>query len=300
MPVLTDADRERYRANGWVLLEGVFDTAELQPVLDALASRFPTGDEYHRNPDAYEHLRRSTIAGAQMWPTRDLTLDLLPVHPTLVAIAEDLIRTPDIALLRATYWAKYAGAADYEQHLHLDYPNQSLVVPDEDEMVSFFLFLSDVTAVDGPTKILPQPHGTPTAPDVPRYHRAESPDVYAREVDAPGPVGSVLAYGATVYHRGSALSASDAARLSLTYAYGVPHPWTGHQSWPRLGENPGTIAFLTAATPRQRELLGFPPVGDPYWTAEKVALVQRRYPEMDLSAYREGRPDAGSRGPAVS
>jgi hypothetical protein len=298
--VLTEAERAQYRGSGWLLLERVFDADELRPVLDALAARFPSGDEYYGHPDSYEHLRRSTIAGAQMWPTRDLTLDLLPVHPRLVDIAEDLVGTADLALLRATYWAKYAGAADYDQALHLDYPNQSLVVPDDDEMVSFFLFLSDVTAADGPTKILPQPSGTPPTPDIPRYHRADSPDVYAREIDAVGPIGSVLAYGATVYHRGSALQGARAHRLSLTYAYGVPRPWTGHQSWPRLGEHPGTIAFLTAATPRQRELLGFPPVGDAYWTDEKVALVQRRYPDMDLSPYRERRPDAGSRGPAVS
>lgn len=44
--------------------------------------------------------------------------------------------------------------------------------------------------------------------------------------------------------------------------------------------------FLVSATPRQRELVGFPAVGDPYWTEETLAGVQDRYPLMDMSPYR--------------
>jgi ectoine hydroxylase-related dioxygenase (phytanoyl-CoA dioxygenase family) len=296
--VLTEHQRATYDEQGWVVLDGVLAPDELAPVIAALANLFPTGDDYFRDPAAYAHLRGSGAAATKMWPTRDLVLDLLPKHPVLVALAEELVGSTDLRLLRSTYWAKYAGAADYDQSLHLDYPNQSLVVPDEDEMVSFFLFLSDVTADNGPTKILPRPHGARRAPDVPRYRRDEAADVYEHEQDALGTVGSVLAYDSAVYHRGSALRAERGYRLSLTYAYGVPRPWSGHQSWPRLGENPGTEAFLVAATPRQRTLLGFPAIDDPYWTDSTIDLVQRRYPAMDMSPYRP--QDAGSPGAAVS
>ena len=43
--------------------------------------------------------------------------------------------------------------------------------------------------------------------------------------------------------------------------------------------------FLTKATPRERELVGFPAPGDPYWNEESLAGVAARYPGMDMSPY---------------
>ncbi len=62
-----------------------------------------------------------------------------------------LLGTTDIRLLRAGFQAKYAGAADYEQVLHFDYPNHSLVMPPDDEIIGFFLYLSDITDELGAT-----------------------------------------------------------------------------------------------------------------------------------------------------
>jgi hypothetical protein len=53
-----------------------------------------------------------------------------------------------------------------------------------------------------------------------------------------------------------------------------------------MGEKPEMQAFVERATPRQREVLGFPKPGDPYWTAESRAAVQLRYPKMDMAPYR--------------
>jgi hypothetical protein len=44
--------------------------------------------------------------------------------------------------------------------------------------------------------------------------------------------------------------------------------------------------FIERATPRQREVLGFPPPGHPYWNPETLAAVATRYPKMDMSPYR--------------
>jgi len=38
---------------------------------------------------------------------------------------------------------------------------------------------------------------------------------------------------------------------------------------------------------RQRDLFGFPPPGSDYWNAQTLRDVQMRYPEMDLTPYRE-------------
>jgi hypothetical protein len=47
--------------------------------------------------------------------------------------------------------------------------------------------------------------------------------------------------------------------------------------------------FLETATPRQRELVGFPPVGDKYWTETTLAGVGARYPGMDMAPYKDGQ-----------
>jgi hypothetical protein len=38
---------------------------------------------------------------------------------------------------------------------------------------------------------------------------------------------------------------------------------------------------------RQRDLFGFPPPGSEYWNAQTLRDVQMRYPEMDMTPYRE-------------
>ena len=40
-------------------------------------------------------------------------------------------------------------------------------------------------------------------------------------------------------------------------------------------------------TPRQRDVFGWPPVGDPYWNAQTLDGVGLRYPGLDLSPYAE-------------
>jgi hypothetical protein len=38
-------------------------------------------------------------------------------------------------------------------------------------------------------------------------------------------------------------------------------------------------------TPRQRDIFGWPPIGDAYWNAQTLADVQLRYPDLDLTPY---------------
>src|SRR5438874_1615615 len=63
--------------------------------------------------------------------------------------------------------------------------------------------------------------------------------------------------------------------------------WMGFSAWARAGQEPALQRFLERATPRQRELLGFPPPGHPYWNEETLAGVAARYPGMDMTLYRD-------------
>ena len=53
-----------------------------------------------------------------------------------------------------------------------------------------------------------------------------------------------------------------------------------------LGEKPEFKRFIEFSQPRQREVLGFPPPGHPYWNKETIAAVAMRYPKMDMKPYR--------------
>ena len=89
------------------------------------------------------------------------------------------------------------------------------------------------------------------------------------------------------WHRASAITAEAGVRFSHHFVWrAASHDFQGYHLYARNGENEDLQDFITRATPAQRQVLGFPRPGDPYWTAETLAAVQLRYPEMDLSPYR--------------
>ena len=62
--------------------------------------------------------------------------------------------------------------------------------------------------------------------------------------------------------------------------------WGHRYGWADRGYWPGWQPFVEAATPRQLELIGFPPPGHPYWTPSTLAGVHLRYPRLDLTPWR--------------
>jgi hypothetical protein len=62
--------------------------------------------------------------------------------------------------------------------------------------------------------------------------------------------------------------------------------WGHRYGWADRGYWPGWQPFVEAASPRQLELVGFPPPGHPYWTPATLAGVALRYPRLDLTPWR--------------
>jgi hypothetical protein len=50
-----------------------------------------------------------------------------------VDLAQRLVGREDLRAYSIEAWAKYTGAADYDQYLHRDYLNHSLLVPAPDQ-----------------------------------------------------------------------------------------------------------------------------------------------------------------------
>lgn len=293
---------KRLKEEGWVLVEGILSEGDLSDLKAAIWAYYPSVEEYESNPEKYSWLQGDQFAGLFSFPFSDLCLNNLPTHPAIVEFAETALGFYDIRLLRAGLQAKFAGAADYEQVFHYDYPNHTLVVPDQRRdygSIGFFLYLSDVTIDLGPTYFISKRQAPVLNPRFTHFFRdpaashtrhdcINTPELYELEVPAAGPAGSLLAYTTDTLHRGSAITATSGVRMTLGFAYGGSHAWEGFQCWPRLGEELDLIEFITKATPRQRELFGFPRIGDPYWTSDTISAVEARYPGIDLSTYRQG------------
>lgn len=282
---------QQLREHGWVVVRGILSNDEIGVALEAVYRHFPSAEEYAARPGRFRWLQGDEWAGLVLFPFPERVLNLLVVHPRIIDFAELFLGTKEIQLIRASFWAKYAAAAEYEQVMHFDYPNHTLVVPRQEpgySQVEGFLFLSDVTEDLGPTLIVPRDKAqnmgfVPTHPT-----REQFPELYEAEVAATGSAGSLFAFTPDIYHRASAITASRGHRLTVGFSYSVGgRPWLGYTSWPRLGEEPMLVDFLAHATPRQREMLGFPSPEDAYWSEFTLEGVAARYSGMDMEPYRK-------------
>jgi Phytanoyl-CoA dioxygenase (PhyH) len=294
--IVPDSILDDVRDRGFALFEGFLDASELRDAQDALWLHYPRPDDFFADPDRYPELANDQFAGVLEFPYKSWDLNRLAFHPDLVDAAERYLRTRELHLYKVELWAKYSGAADYDQPLHRDYGSHSLVVPRRDhtyEQITTFIYLSDVGPDDGPTRIVGSDRGD-LVPWTPLYigFGEHSDDEFA----ATGPAGSLLIYRTDILHRGSNLTGERCARFSLLADYQARGTtWAGKMSWPK--QSPQRWAkLIPQCTARERDLFGFPRPGDPYWNDQTLADVALRYPGMDTDAYRTGDPSGAPSG----
>jgi Phytanoyl-CoA dioxygenase (PhyH) len=287
--MLTNNELAHYRQHGWVILPD-FVSTELPAILEDLWQVFPTPDSYWADPSRFPELQGGQFDSVRTIPTGVRRLDLLPFDRRVRDIAEQLSQSRDLRLFRGGYQLKFSGAADFDQILHLDYTNHTLVVlPDEpaSAMVGFFVYFTDVTEETGPTMAVSRARAQHLRITDTHLNRDQWPEVYEHEEPLLCRAGAMLTYDYRLLHRGSALTGATANRLSLSFAYGIAAPWHGFYSWPNRADEPAVRQLIAMLGPDERALLGFPPLGDPYWTADTIDGVSRRYPGFDGSPYRE-------------
>ena len=139
----------------------------------------------------------------------------------------------------------------------------------------------------GPTFVVSQ-EKTKDLPLWPTHRtRKKSPDLYKHERPVLANAGDLLIFSMRTWHRASDITADAGARFSHHFVWRAgEHAFQGYHQWSQMGEKPEMQSFIERATPRQREVLGFPKPRDPYWNAETLAAVQLRYPKMDMARYR--------------
>jgi hypothetical protein len=302
----TDEELEQWRTEGWVVLEGLVGTEEIDAARPDLWQLYPTPEEYFGDSNSVKvqvfHsgnplLRKVTTAGPadQFLGLRQFpfpgsgAMNRLAVHPAIVDFCERALETTDIRLYQLQAWAKYAGDTDYDQPHHTD-GNHSWLPPISEtpwRHVEGFLFLSDIDDGAGPTHVVSRTDSGGLSTDR-GYSREEAPELYQKEQKATGVRGSFLAYRTDVFHRGSNLTKSGASRFLMNVSYKrAEQEWVGHHAFQARGTMPEVVRLIESCNVRELELLGFPPPGHAVWTEDLVERTSRRYPALDMSPWRK-------------
>ncbi len=270
--------------------------ADLADAQRALPDLFPTADEFADGVDPDRNAPFFSEEGAPrpQFPFDQEALNRVALHDAMLDLAGTLLETDDFRVYQAMAIAKYAdGAPDYDQLLHVDYGNHTLVVPRTDvgyQHLETFVYLTDVTPSSGATRMVSREH-TAGIPIERRYlHLEEYAHLYELEEPASGPAGSVLVYRPDAFHRGVPMETPRTARFMLAVAFKpAGTDWIGYHAFPARGDQRAWDRFMRHATPRQLDALGFPKPGDPYWTPETLAGVAARYPSLDPAPWRDAR-----------
>lgn len=303
-----DSAGRQWREHGFVILPGFVPAAELGPALEELPLMYPTAEGFHDGSD--QRRDRFTVdewAGIDSFPFRSAELSLLAVSDRVVDLAETLLADTGLRISSAEAWAKYTGAAGYDQPLHRDYLNHTLMVPADDprfRQLEMFVYLVDVPEELGPPSLVSRTR-TAALPAKPNWYprddgadpgrgwvaTAASPELYAAEVRAAGPAGTVVAWETSTFHRGTALTRPRGARYTMHLAYRPARAeWAQRMSWPMRGHEREWYQFVPRATPRQLALFGFPPPGHPYWTEATLDGTAQRYPGLNMAPWRKALP----------
>jgi hypothetical protein len=211
------------------------------------------------------------------------------------------------AVLQARY-GQLAGAGRDQALHHEAWEGGSLVYPAEDGVfrrIFATIFLTDVTTQLAPTYVVPRRFTDElplvTEAGLASYPREEYQSLYDVERPIVAPAGSALVTTGRTILRGSAMTAECGERFSLFVNFhSAAACWQRSRTFvslPGAPEGPAARRFMADATPKQRQLFGFPPPGHPYWTDATLRGIAGIYPDMDLTPYASALT-ANARGPA--
>jgi hypothetical protein len=281
---------DRLHAEGYVVIEGFMTDDERAAVAANLGQHFPTWDQLVADPVRWAELDKSGDGVAEL-PFRGTALNHMSTHPELIDFARTALAEEQVFLTQSICWAKYAGRSDFAQPLHLDWHDNSLVMPRSDGafgQLHMILYYSDIKPGFAPTKVVPLSESADRDKVPWARQRDADPELYERELAVHVPAGSLLCFTGRTFHRGSGFTVSEGARFTHHLAWrGAGHEWMSWRGWAQYSDQLPMVRWLPKASVDQRTVLGFPPPGHPYWNEESLDLVAARYPRMDMTPYRE-------------
>ncbi len=219
-------------------------------------------------------------------------LNLVSLHPALIALAREALGEAEISLYQGQAWAKFTGESDYDQPFHCDFSNHTLTYPSEEDCqksITFLCYVTDVTEALGPVHYVTRPDSDRVLGRGPRAEISEDElqSLAAVERSGAAPAGSVFAYGIDIFHRGTNLTVPGGHRYAITSCFKAKgNDAIGYMAWPYHYQKPWRNVF-DFATVDQLACLGVPRPGHSFWTEHTLKGAQTRYPNWDLALYRE-------------
>ena len=314
------SDLATWHRDGAVVLDRFFSPEEITPVradCDTIfAGRATAKEALDRKPgggigvfDPAQFRNQEQLPFAA-----SAAINLIGLHPRLIAFARAALGVEDVRLYQCDAWAKYTGDADYDQPFHCDFKNHTLTVPGDDadqKTINFMIYVTDVSDDLGAIHYVPNPAATEVVGPLRTVLPEEAFDgkglnrstisfdqteatgfghpaqhaLKAHERTGAAPAGSIFAYGIDVYHRGTNLTRPGGHRYTITASYkAAGNDMIGWAAWPFHFLRPWR-RLIEAATPEQLACLGIPLPGDPFWTSTTLARTQQRWPGWDMTAY---------------
>lgn len=293
----TEQHVEAWQQTGFAIIPAFFSDAEIAPVRSEYERIYGTrgtgkGKELNlKTAEAFGEFRQEQFTNIDTFPYKaSAEMNLLCLHPQLIALARQLLRSPAVHLYQCHTWAKYTGETDYDQTHHCDFPNHTLLVPSDNPQqrtVDIIIYITEVTDAHGALhyvskedsdRLLRQGAISAVAPE-------QQAALKAVERSAAGPAGTVVAHSIDTFHRGTNLTAPGGHRFTMTVGYkSAGNDMIGYHVWQATADRDWTPVFANAS-PEQLSCLGIPMPGSDYWTERTLKLNQARWPDWDMTTY---------------
>tara|TARA_E500000331_G_scaffold301456_2_gene302882 strand:- start:2920 stop:3834 length:915 start_codon:yes stop_codon:yes gene_type:complete len=291
---------DQWREDGFVIIPDFFKSEEIAPVLKDYEMLYQDRAPAKKGARALNFKEEGAIGavkGDQFQNIDSLpyaaspAINLISLHPELIAFAHGLLEVDQVHLYQCHTWAKFTGEADYDQEFHCDFYNHTLTVPGDlpqQRTVDFILYITDVHDDLGALHYVTKPDARQVIGEDTVYLKPElQMALKKKERSGAGFSGTLLAHSIDTFHRGTNLTRPEGRRYTMTAGYkraGNDH--IGFHVWQSRGA-PGFDVFFEHATPEQLFCLGVPLPGDPFWTERTLRLSQVRWPDWDISEYRD-------------
>ena len=193
-------------AEGWTILDDAIDPARCDEIADELA-RLTHERSIGPGDNVFEGTRTTRIYNLLV---HGPVFERIPVHPNVLPVVE---RVLDDGLLVSSLSSISIGPGEAAQLLHADDQLIPLPRPHPPIICNTMWAITDFTAANGATRLVPRSHLSPELP--------EMFGDYAGLRQAEMPKGSVLVWVGSLWHGGGAnTTAEDRVGIAMNYCAG--------------------------------------------------------------------------------
>lgn len=272
MKPLTDDHLNELIEKGFIILHDIFDESTCKKGVEEMHTILKPWSEVKDDPP--EQLQTFIT-----WPTKSLWINRFVItNDVLVDFAQRYLQTAHIHLRTGTPFVRYPGCINFTEaecgrnSIHIDNVNNSLLPECDDHIfgqVQFWCIMQDIGPGQAPLQLWP-------------YQDKERR--YEDSIKLAVPAGSLGIFTNFTYHSASPFTAAEGERYTWGGSFGrADHCWEGFKHYTDQAQNPHFQELVSSLTPRQREMLRFPPVGHRYYTEATLTNLAERYPGFDAS-----------------